>query len=613
MHKKIVQSILDIIEKSITTGQFENVETEIVELKDLSTGTDWKSLKETICAFLNSHDGIIITGIREREKQYSFPGYNENNLQRYLDLRNAFTDDIGNSIDLIDQLQFEIRPFLDRKIKIIYVSSVSDDMKFIFFNDNAFERKSTADISVSKEKILAQRQYKLEELANRKEITPIPNSSVTNLSIGKLNDYIQYLNREVKVQNLFAENDYESIKPFLNKKYFIKKDEVTNLGMLVCGEDPAHFLEFRCEVDCFVDSPLLVTKNKKVISETVIPLMEESYRFVLNNIEVGVSSEKSGTKLPEYPIEVIRESLNNALAHRDYTSNKNTNISIRPNKEIEIKNPGQLKEKLIIRSAENGSLIRRIIPGNPSTQNPKLASILKVFDKWEGKGYGMATLVNTCLGDKIGIPFYKISLEEIALVIPKGNLRDERAKFWLKSYWRYITKKLGEDPTLEQEKVLIYLYKSEILNQEEKYTILLTSDNDLYNTVNTLLPSGLIYKSVQSHLLYPVYLVDRILLKKKFDDELITLFGADYSFLKPYYKKALNIIYRYSKFNNEPITAKAVADELFLDEGGDTTYTTFVRKISDYCSKMSSNKMNLLIKSKGYRINFNFAMKESLF
>ena len=614
MNNNIVQDTLDKIEKALRTGVFENVESEIIELKDLSTKSEWNSLKESINAFLNTHDGIIITGVRERDKNFSFPGYNENNLSNYLNLGDAFTDDDGNPLDLIDQLFFEDYSLLDKKVKVIYVSGVSDDLKYILFNGKAYERKSSADIIISEERIRTQKQYKVDELPYRKEILPVPSAFIKDIDIGKLNDYIQLLNKEVKVQNLFAESDYESVKPFLDKRFFIKNDAVTYLGMLVCGKEPYRFLEFKCEVDCFVDSEMLVASNKKVISDTVISLMEESYRFVTNNIQVGVSLDKSGTKVHEYPLRVIRESLNNALAHRDYTINKNTNISIKPNKEIEIKNPGKFKEKLIIRADDDGNVIRRIIPGNPNTQNPKLAAILKVFDKWEGKGYGMATLVNTCLVNTIDLPYYKISLEEIALVIPKGKLLNEKSKFWLKSYWNYIKNKLGDEPTAEQEIVLSYIYKSELLNQEEKYTILLTSDNDYYKTVSSLLPSGLIYKSKCSHDLYPIYLVDRVLTKRNFDKELKDLFGADYEFLKSYYKKTLNIVYRYSKYNHEPITAKAVADELYTEEKeSGSKYTTFVRKISDYCSKMSSSKMNLLIKKKGYSINFNFKIKDSLF
>lgn len=616
MEDSIVRNALDIIEQSLSSDIFNNAENEALELKDLSTGTEWQSLKETICAFLNSHPGIIITGIRERNNKYHYTGYNENNLQNYLELRNkVFFDDSGKLLDLSEYIGFEIKDFLDKKIKIIKVQPVSDDIRFVFFNGQAYERKSTADVKVSRERIEAHKQYKAEELPFRKEILPVEGATIDDLDINKLNDYIQLLNKEIRIQNLFAENDIKGAEIFLSKKHFVKEDYVTTLGMLVCGKDPTHYLEFRSEVDCFVYSPAVVAINKKVLTGTVIHLMEESYRFVINNIQVGVGIDKSGSKVFEYPERVIRESLNNALAHRDYKDNKNVDISIRPNKEIEIRNPGKFKDKLIIDINNRGVLVKRIIPGNPSTQNPKLASILKVFDKWEGKGFGMASLLNVCLENKIDLPYYKINVNDISLVIPKGKLLDEKMEFWLRSYGNYIKKKLGSDISEQQKVVLAYLYKSEILNQQYRFTILLTTDNDYFGTINTLLNAGLIYISDQIHNLYPIYFVNKDLAKSNFYDELFELFGKDFEFLSNYYKKALNIIYRYSKFNKEAVTAKAVADELYLEENQDdkTKYTTFVRKISGYCSRMSSNGKKFLIKGRGYSINFDYTFKETLF
>ena len=50
--------------------------------------------------------------------------------------------------------------------------------------------------------------------------------------------------------------------------------------------------------------------------------MEKGINFILQNIQVGVSVEAGGTSVPEYPIRLIRESVNNSLAHRDYGINK---------------------------------------------------------------------------------------------------------------------------------------------------------------------------------------------------------------------------------------------------------------------------------------------------
>ena len=113
---------------------------------------------------------------------------------------------------------------------------------------------------------------------------------------------------------------------------------------------------------------------------------------------------KGGTSKPEYPEQLLRETINNALAHRDYSIDKYININIKPNEHIEIRNPGAFKKMLLIEEFSSEIPVRKIIPDS-KPRNPKLADVLKVFDKWEGKWKGMSNLVNDTLDNKIDLPF----------------------------------------------------------------------------------------------------------------------------------------------------------------------------------------------------------------
>ena len=75
MKSEFVDEILAKIEKSVQ-GTFKEIEDAKVELKDLSTGNNWISLKETICAFLNTDGGYVFCGVRERDKGYKISGFN---------------------------------------------------------------------------------------------------------------------------------------------------------------------------------------------------------------------------------------------------------------------------------------------------------------------------------------------------------------------------------------------------------------------------------------------------------------------------------------------------------------------------------------------------------
>ncbi|MEM6316575.1 MAG: RNA-binding domain-containing protein [Bacteroidota bacterium] len=58
-----IKEVILKIEKSITNNIFIDVEKTKIELKDLSSGKEWTSLKETICAYLNSDGGVVICGV----------------------------------------------------------------------------------------------------------------------------------------------------------------------------------------------------------------------------------------------------------------------------------------------------------------------------------------------------------------------------------------------------------------------------------------------------------------------------------------------------------------------------------------------------------------------
>jgi predicted HTH transcriptional regulator len=174
---------------------------------------------------------------------------------------------------------------------------------------------------------------------------------------------------------------------------------------------------------------------------------------------------------------------NNALAHRDYSIDKFVNIIIKPNESIEIRNPGNFRQeqKLVLDDPAQKIRIRRIIP-IAKARNPRLADVLKTFDRWEGRGIGMASLVNACLDNQIGVPYYIFHSEnDISLFIPKGKCLDDKMEHWLKSFSGYLQKKSGGAGLSEHEQVVLcYFYQSELLNRSERYTILLTPDNNHY-------------------------------------------------------------------------------------------------------------------------------------
>ncbi len=609
-----INKLLEKIDDSISTNIFWDIELSNIELKDLSTGNEWNSLKETVCAYLNTDGGYIICGIREREKKYNLTGFTRKNENNLIELTNkVFQNDADGFPNLTDFIKFDYLPFRDKELALITVKPLSEDLKFLKFKTVFFERKLTSDAKISEARLQQQREYKL-ELEYSKELTPVFGAQLKDLSVDKINQLITLLNKSNWKQNLIP--SIELAKSFLEKRHFFSNNKVTTLGMLVCGENPFQFLEYRSEVDCLFDSSNSISKDKRDFQTDVLNLMNDTFRFIWGHIRTGRVVSDGGKLVAEYPEELVREVINNALAHRDYTINKFVTVKIEPGQWLRINNPGNFKERLKVLNTAHNIPVRRIISGMPESKNPKLASILKMFDKIESQGRGMASLVNATLSNLIDLPYYDLSDEStISLTIPSGKLLDEQTERWLSSFEEYINQKLKDTITTEQKIILAYFQKSELLNNRKFYTILLTESNNHYNAIEKLKSAGLIFEHPASTESTTIFVLDRVLMKTDFKEELIELIGTDFLELDSTTKHLLSILYRFRLFNSKGVKPSAVTPEIYLIEFGKTieprTYETLGRKIRAICRNLEKHEI-LIRDSKGnYFLDLTYRVSES--
>jgi predicted HTH transcriptional regulator len=148
--------------------------------------------------------------------------------------------------------------------------------------------------------------------------------------------------------------------------------------------------------------------------------MENGLSYVLRNIQVGVSAASGGRSRPQYPEQLLRETINNALAHRDYSINRQVIVAIKLGTHLSISNPGSFRRNLLIETRDHVIQALRILP-EAKPRNPRLADVLRVYRKWEGRWIGMATLVNLCLQDEIDLPYYRLHQDEVRLFVCAGH------------------------------------------------------------------------------------------------------------------------------------------------------------------------------------------------
>lgn len=618
---KEIDKILGQIEDCVTRKEYIPVETEKVELKPTPAHLKASNaVLQTISAFLNTKGGILILGIKDNNnvtnKNYELIGYSEDFENVIKEFGTRFTDKDQHPIDVNEYIVGqEIRDVLDKRVCVLYIDALPEELKYAFFEKTAYKRILTGDHKIDENTINAHEEFK-EEIKNARELSLVEEASLEEIDIDKLNDYIYLLNREVKTQT--TKSDVGDAKPFLTRKKFIIGETPTTLGMLVCGKHVKDYLGWRAQVDGFVDTPYEVAQDKKSLIDNVIPLMEKSLAYILKNIQIGVTIERSGTAKPEYPEQLLRETVNNAIAHRDYSINKYININIKPNTFIEIRNPGSFKRQLLVEIPNHEIPVRRIIPDS-KPRNPRLADVLKVFDKWEGKARGMSNLVNAALENNIDLPYYRFySKDDLGLFIQRGKLIDENFLSFINSFDLFVQKKLnGFSLTADELSILAYLYKSEKANQLYQHTILLTPDNNHFKAITRLEKSGIIYKHPESPELYPIYLLNRELMRGDYVTELREIFGGEFDSLPEIYKQTLSLIYQVNNYStNKSISATQAGRLLYYKTNQPTndikSFDNFKRKIYGVFKNLV-NRDFVKSSNKNYLINNEYPRKNSLF
>jgi len=615
-----VSQVLAKVQRLIAEDRFEDLESDGLEIKPVpATGGEWKEIHKTTNAFLNTRGGILLLGIKEEgtgaARRYAFRGYREDAEPQLKDLYRQFTDLQGRPVTVSPPVpRMALRDFMNGRVAVVYVEELSADLKFIFLDGKAYRRDLTGDHRLTQAEIDEQEEYK-EDAWQARELRPMEGCSLANLSLDPLNDYIQRLNQPVKIETI--KPSMEAAMPFLTRKGFLRDEKVTILGALVCGEHVGDLLGFRCHVHGYVDVPQVIAQDKQDLVNNIIPLMEGSISYLLRNIQVGVSAERGGGDLPQYPEELLRETVNNALAHRDYAINKQVIISIRPGEKITLQNPGRFRSHLLIEHPEHEIPLRRIIP-EAKPRNPKLADVLRVFRKWEGKGIGMATLVNLCLDNRIDLPSYRLMTDEVRLTLRAGRLLDDFIEGHLTSLDGYIGRKTkGIALSRDQKTVLAYLIKSEWAVRNHEYTVLFTPDNNHFNELSYLESCGLIAKHPCGSSLHPVYVPDRELVKTEYRDELLGIFGDGFAVLDEDSRMALNTVYRYDTFSNgRAATAKLAAYAIWHARHGTRQdikeFDKLYRAVRYRFNKLEESGMILkTADGKGFKLNHSFT-KDSL-
>jgi len=367
--------------------------TELMEIirNDESSGVEFKrddvhpqSVAKEIASLANLEGGYILLGV---EDDGTVTGLIRSDIEEWI--MNICSNNIQPAIIPYFEIVFWEG---DKKIGVITIPKDSPDKPYKALRGSqwvTFVRIGSTSREATREQ--EQRLYQASGVL-RCDIKPVPGSSLKDLDINRLINYF----RKIRGQNCPKKENIEQWETLLiNTEIMVEsrgKAIPTVGGILLFGKNPNRYLpqagisavaysgrekDYEAVERETIWGPIVAKKGK--IEDT--GLVERALEFVRRNTGPSAHLVK-GRRIdkPAYPEEVIRETIVNAIAHRDYTiSGTDIELSIYSDR-LEVISPGRLP---------NTVTIERMKAGCRVTRNELIKEVLRDYHYVEATGLGV--------------------------------------------------------------------------------------------------------------------------------------------------------------------------------------------------------------------------------
>ena len=183
--------------------------------------------------------------------------------------------------------------------------------------------------------------------------------------------------------------------------------------------DPAAISRFLDRVRC--DGPLAVAVSDAVFA-------------VVKNLRVRrVVRGTAGVDEPEIPVDVLRESITNAIVHRDYSDyvlGQQVSVDVFPDR-VEVTSPGGLFGDRNLNNLDDG---------RSTTRNEFLARILQDVPLpasqgtlIENRGSGIPLMNNAMRSFGLPVPEYEVEIDHFRVILHRFGLLNPDVRQWLES------------------------------------------------------------------------------------------------------------------------------------------------------------------------------------
>lgn len=359
------------------------IESENLELKSQITGDICKE----IIAFANSKGGKLYIGIEDNGQVIGVKNSDKSILQLNNMIRNSIKPDVTMFV------HYETQYMEDKKVILLTVQKGTDRPYYLKNKGikpaGVYVRNGTSSEPAT-------------DTAIRKMIKETDGDSFETMRALDQNLTFKAAEKQFNNQNMtFTPSNMQTLK-------IISQDGIySNLAMLLSDQ-----CRHSIKAAVFSGSDKEIFQDRKEFNGSLFQQMEDAYTYLNIHNQTKATFEGLYRKdIRSYPEEALRETLMNALVHRDYSYSAGTLISIYDDR-IEFVSIGGIP---------SGLFLEDIMLGLSVCRNPNLAAIFYRLQLIEAYGTGMPKIMNAYSDSNLK-PNIEVTANAFKITLPNRNI-----------------------------------------------------------------------------------------------------------------------------------------------------------------------------------------------
>lgn len=383
-----------------------------------------EQLAKEIVALANLQGGRVILGV---DDDGAISGLQQKNTQEWV--MNVFQDKVFPQI-----IPFYEELKIDGQHRVAVITVAPGISKpYMLKHDNREE--IYIRMGDRSEKASREQQLRLFESGGllHVEVLPVAGTSLDNLDMDRLSYYLSAIIRDPEIPDTDSEWEERLLGLGLMASDGLGNTVCSVAGLICFGINPRRFLrqaglrvmafagaekEYQALLDVVLDAPLVgrwkindAGKNQ-LVDDGLIEKFAAAISPFITQEAAGIDEHMRREKIAFYPWEAVRETVINALAHRDWTRAVDievTNYSDR----LEVISPGKL---------QNSMTISKMVAGQRSPRNTLIMEILRDYAYVDSRGMGVRTKVIPLMKKfNQAEPIFEATEDYLKTVLPKKH------------------------------------------------------------------------------------------------------------------------------------------------------------------------------------------------